>query len=64
MDANAGLKVCTSLLSPVDELWVLLALPTFRVHELAQFLVVVDDSDELLHLSVVLLDVFVRFLLQ
>ena len=54
----------TFLLPPGDELGVLLPLLALGVHELPQFTVVVDDPHELLHLSVVLLQVLVSLLLQ
>ena len=54
----------TFFLSPGNQLRVLLSLLSFDAHELLELAVMVNDSDQLLHLRVVLLHVLVGLLLQ
>lgn len=63
-DTTCQRTIQTFPLSPDNELWVLLPLLTFDSHEATQVSVMVDNTQEFFHLSVVLLQVFVCLLLE
>ena len=54
----------TLSLSPSNQLWVLLSFLALNTHETAESLIVVDNSHQLFHLGIVLLEVFICLLLQ
>lgn len=56
--------VLTFLLSPGNKLWIIHSLLTFDSHKLSQISVMIDDSEQFLHLCIVLLLVFVCSLFQ
>ena len=54
----------TLSLSPSNKLWVLLSFLALNTHETAESLIVVNNSHQLFHLGIVLLEVLICLLLQ
>ena len=64
MSCDCKLISFTFPLSPGHKLWIFLSFFAFCVHEISEFLVMIDDPDVFLHFCVVLLQIFICFLLQ